>query len=847
MAAPAPADDVNQRLQNIEAMLSTLMQTSSVMQHSHPAAQWLTPTDHSEVQTTDNRDELRLEGGVPATTAAPPSSRRCRTPPDPTSPTRGVETTVAAAPARSAGEHSQRKGLRAQISAQETDTRGGAAVVGENSCGAPSPHFRTFGLAAFLSRRSGEEKTAAAAPATATPKQPQPSSALPPGRNQAARRSVAASRQKPGGQAGATPRKPLMRQGTRDGRKRRSSLAGNALAIGLHAMRSESEEASPSGRGSADEGAAEEPPPTLEDFVQGVLETGAEQKRRIEKLVRWYMRRQKLQRWYPVLYPGSLLNDVWEYVLCLSIIPYVILMPLVLGFPHYAAVPLRPLLLLLDGLYWLGILLTFGTAILPSNDDIMIRKPLEIARHYATTTLLPDVIGGLPYYYVLCGLNSQCPSSSSNLFMAPSLSLLCGLRLARIARAERARALLLLPRKGDNVLAFGHAGGATLLRLFGLFLWLSHACGCLYWYTSLSILGDGLNGVGHDGTPVLTWGTHSEWLPRAHYAQYLRGTISGLDALLSNTTSVGSEQRTGFDSYLYAFVWGMVHVSGIQFNLPEDEPRGLTCCALVAFAAIATNATLIGSVTTTLTRINAYASKEQRGREALTAWCMQNQVPEPLQQRIHAYYDFAGGVSRQRKDLLPALPKELGFQLEIFLKRTLFLSTPFFQGCDFKQIIMLVPMIRSEHMMPGVIICREGAVLEGLYLVARGRVLLLEGDAVAGIRFAGGFVGEQALVSRGAPSKYQCMCGDWSELMLLRADDFRTLTKAFPELQQRVAMYARGKESLKKDVLASQEQQLRINQQCVRKPMRGSVCPAGATRGALVAETTSVKSPCANV
>ena len=73
------------------------------------------------------------------------------------------------------------------------------------------------------------------------------------------------------------------------------------------------------------------------------------------------------------------------------------------------------------------------------------------------------------------------------------------------------------------------------------------------------------------------------------------------------------------------------------------------------------------------------------------------------------------------------------------------------------------------------------------------------------------------------------------------------MSLSIPELQQRVAMYARGKESLKKDVLASQEQQLRINQQCVRKPMRGSVCPAGATRGALVAETTSVKSPCANV
>ena len=49
------------------------------------------------------------------------------------------------------------------------------------------------------------------------------------------------------------------------------------------------------------------------------------------------------------------------------------------------------------------------------------------------------------------------------------------------------------------------------------------------------------------------------------------------------------------------------------------------------------------------------------------------------QKHIHQYYDFAGGVARKHKAVLPGLPKSLNFQLEIFLRRHIFLRVPFFQ------------------------------------------------------------------------------------------------------------------------------------------------------------------------
>ena len=53
-------------------------------------------------------------------------------------------------------------------------------------------------------------------------------------------------------------------------------------------------------------------------------ETAAEQQVRVDKMVRWYMRRRALQRFYPVLYPGSRMSEAWDWIVCTSILPSLI-------------------------------------------------------------------------------------------------------------------------------------------------------------------------------------------------------------------------------------------------------------------------------------------------------------------------------------------------------------------------------------------------------------------------------------------------------------------------------------------------------------------------------------------
>ena len=556
------------------------------------------------------------------------------------------------------------------------------------------------------------------------------------------------------------------------------------------------------------------PPQTLEEFVEEVVQKGAEEAHSLERAVAWHMRSKRLTTFYPLLYPGGTRKNVCDWILALSILPAVILYPLMLAFSHVLR-PLNPLLLFLDAIYWVGILLNFATAVLPSPNDILIRKPSEISRRYATTWLVPDIIASIPFYYVTCGFESECPPTSSNLFIVPVLTLLCCIRVARIARTEQARVLLLLqPRNLTKPKAPSrHAGETSLLRIAIVFFWMSHAAGCLYWYTSVAILRDGLD---YPGGAVLSWGVGSDssWVPKAAYAAYLTPELPGLEALLNSTAGGPAPiPRSAYEAYTFALMWGVLHVSGIGFNFPDD-PRETTTTILVGIAAIATNATLIGFVTTTLTRINAYKAKEIQGRENVTAFLADNHVPEQLQKSIHEYYDFCGGVNRQRKTWLPSLPKALSFQLEIYMKRQMFLRVPFFQGCTVTQILALVPLVISEHMMPGRIFVREGKVMEGMYMVVRGKILLLDAaQELLSTRFVGSLVGESALIHRDRHAPWTCMTGDWSELLLLRGEDFQLLTTTHPELHQRVAFATRGKDATLKgahnDVLASHEQQLR--------------------------------------
>lgn len=116
-----------------------------------------------------------------------------------------------------------------------------------------------------------------------------------------------------------------------------------------------------------------------------------------------------------------------------------------------------------------------------NEDEIVIKRPIEIARRYLSTWFLCDALASFPFYLITCGIGHACVPETDFGAILPAASLLCGMRVSRIARSPAARGLLLL-NPTNSVVDSQHTGAYALLRLGAIFLWLSHAAGCLYWY-----------------------------------------------------------------------------------------------------------------------------------------------------------------------------------------------------------------------------------------------------------------------------------------------------------------------------------------------------------------------------
>lgn len=95
-------------------------------------------------------------------------------------------------------------------------------------------------------------------------------------------------------------------------------------------------------------------PATLEDFVDEMLSKGAAEQRENDRRIAYDLKKLDATMWarlYPLLEPGSWQKDLWDWVLALTILPTVLVYPLLLGFSDYLS-GLLPMLLAFDALYW---------------------------------------------------------------------------------------------------------------------------------------------------------------------------------------------------------------------------------------------------------------------------------------------------------------------------------------------------------------------------------------------------------------------------------------------------------------------------------------------------------------
>lgn len=142
-------------------------------------------------------------------------------------------------------------------------------------------------------------------------------------------------------------------------------------------------------------------------------------------------------------------------------------------------------------------------------------------------------------------------------------------------------------------------------------------------------------------------------------------------------------------------------------------------------------AIVIGTVTVLVANRIATSTNYQRKRESVVAITSQLQLPEPLRERIHAYYEHLwcehesidGELDRFFKDLSHTLT------LEVVLCKymELMIGVPFWANCssDFHKQIVL--SLHTRVYLPDDIIMRRGEISDEFYMINHGTVGLTTG------------------------------------------------------------------------------------------------------------------------
>ena len=282
---------------------------------------------------------------------------------------------------------------------------------------------------------------------------------------------------------------------------------------------------------------------------------------------------------------------------------------------------------------------------------------------------------------------------------------------------------------------------------------------------------------------------------------------------------------------------------------------------------------------------------------------------------IDEFYDFRGGVAEALPDeaILPSLPAGLRSQLDLFQKREVFTSLPFFRECTHEQVMDLVKGVgdapppaqllagadtrrassqlcervaspltvpisrslpppicsacpltpslpppplqlrRSPHppppplppttaspirssdeprvrqvkriyTVPGRVLIQQGHPSDGLYMITRGLVGIVDGSGeVLAERVAGEFVGESSLLDD-SPSGAgaSCVTMEFCEMFVLSREEFAKLVARHHDLLERIRFFATHKDDAAHQ--AARTKQLKLQQErFTQHPGRASV------------------------
>ena len=143
-------------------------------------------------------------------------------------------------------------------------------------------------------------------------------------------------------------------------------------------------------------------------------------------------------------------------------------------------------------------------------------------------------------------------------------------------------------------------------------------------------------------------------------------------------------------------------------------------------------AVIIGSASSALSNLDSGNAERRQKLDSINQYMRQRRVPQDLQKRIRAYYDYMWSSHQSLNEqggVMGDLHPSLQLELHISLNRKLIENVPMFKMItDSECLIDMIEKLLPKIYIPGEYIVLQHEVGSEMYVIVRGLVHVLLGD-----------------------------------------------------------------------------------------------------------------------
>ncbi len=264
--------------------------------------------------------------------------------------------------------------------------------------------------------------------------------------------------------------------------------------------------------------------------------------------------------------------------------------------------------------------------------------------------------------------------------------------------------------------------------------------------------------------------------------------------------------------YVYSFYWSTLTLTTIGETPWPETDFEFVFVTLDFLVGVLIFATIVGNVGSMITNMNQARAEFQHRMDGVKQYMEIRKVSKDLEKRVIKWFDYlwSNKQSLDEDAVLGSLPEKLKAEIAIHVHIETLRRVAIFQDAEPGLLVELVLKLKLSVYSPGDYICRKGDIGKEMYILKRGKIVVVgaDGKTVFVTLSDGAVFGELSILNivgnkNGNRRTANIRSVGYSDLFVLSKSDLWDALQEYPEAKKK--LIDRGRQILMKDNLLDEE------------------------------------------